>query len=228
MVRNLIFRIPILRALVPRVSKPLLPLSRRTVSDPAISLTRQGGRSSNQRLFHHIPARLTSSRSPSPSSSSHSSLPPNASFSQKLKYLITSYGWYALGVYLIVGVVDFGVAFAGINVLGADYVGQVAAAAKQYVVSWLPSRPLEPGRENMDSAAQVVHEAGSEGLWAMVALAYTVHKTLFLPVRVGVTAAITPRLVGWLRARGWAGSAGTKRAAHEMREKYRNRGNSRD
>lgn len=131
-------------------------------------------------------------------------------------------------MYLLVGVVDFGVAFAGINVLGADYVGQVAAAAKQYVMSWLPSRPPQPGQEHMDSAAGAVHGAGSEGLWAMVALAYTVHKTLFLPVRVGVTAAVTPRLVGWLRSRGWAGSAGTKRAAQEMRERYKNSRSSRD
>ena len=59
----------LLRALVPRVSTPILPLTRYSVSDSAISLTRQGARQgarSSNRLFHHIPARLTSSRSPSP------------------------------------------------------------------------------------------------------------------------------------------------------------------
>ncbi|KAI0758329.1 hypothetical protein BC629DRAFT_1268145, partial [Irpex lacteus] len=224
MVRNLLFRIPILRAFVPRVSTPILPLSRYAAAEPIVgSLTRQGGRTSSKRLFHHIPARLTNSRSPSPTSST---LPRNASFSQKLKYLITSYGWYALGVYFIIGILDFGVAFAGINVLGAEYVGHIAATAKQFVVSWFPSRPVEPGREGIDSATPATH-GGSEGLWAMAVLAYTVHKTLFLPVRVGVTAAVTPRLVGWLRSRGWAGSAGTKRAAQEMRDRYRNSRSSR-
>ena len=75
----------------------------------------------------------------------------------------------------------------------------------------------------MDSASHA-HGGGSEGIWAMVVLAYTIHKTLFLPVRVGLTAAVTPRLVGWLRSRGWAGSAGTKRAAQEMRERIRSHG----
>ena len=37
------------------------------------------------------------------------------------------------------------------------------------------------------------------------------------------TFTFTPRLVGWLRTRGWAGSSGTKRAAQEMRERYRSR-----
>jgi N-terminal acetyltransferase 2 len=224
MVRNLIFRIPILRSLIPRVSKPLLPLSRFVV-EPVGSLTRQGGRSSS-RLFHHIPARLTNSRSPSPTSPIDPQLPPNASFSQRLKYLIKSYGWYALGVYIVIGTLDFGFAFAGVNILGAEYVARVAASVKEYVVAFLPAKPVEPGREHMDSAVHNVY-GGSESLWAMVALAYTIHKTLFLPVRVGLTAAVTPRLVGWLRSRGWAGSAGTKRAANEMRERYRNR-HSRD
>ncbi|KAI0342048.1 hypothetical protein BDW22DRAFT_228972 [Trametopsis cervina] len=220
MVRNLVFRIPLLRTLVPRVSKPLLPLSR-FAAEPVVSLTRPGGRS-NQRLFHHIPARLTSSRSPSPNAQSEPQLPPDASLSQRLKYLIKSYGWYALGVYLLLGVVDFGVAFAGINVLGADYVGRVVSSVKEYALAFIHTKPADPGREDMDTANHV-SSGGSEGFWAMVALAYTIHKTLFVPVRVGLTAAVTPRLVGWLRTRGWAGGAGTRRAAQEMRERIRNR-----
>ena len=230
MVRNIILRIPVIRALVPRVSRPLLPLTRLAVAaEPSLSLVRPSARSSNStRLFHHIPARLTSSRSPSPSSSSsdgqtHSELPPGASFTERLKYLIKSYGWYALGVYLLLGAVDFSVAFAGINILGAEYVAQVAASVKEVVAGMIPHRPPEPGREEMDSAAAHAGAGGSEGLMAMLVLAYTIHKTLFLPVRVGLTAAVTPKLVHWLRARGWAGSAGARRAAQEMREKIRER-----
>jgi hypothetical protein len=55
----------------------------------------------------------------------------------------------------------------------------------------------------------------------MLVLAYTIHKTLFFPVRVGLTAGLTPKLVGWLSRRGWAGGAGTRRAAMEMRDKLR-------
>ena len=217
MVRNAILRIPVLRALVPRVSRPLLPLTRLAVGqEQRISLTRPGSR-----FIHHSPVRLTSPPPSSPDDSSQ--LPPNPSLSQRLKHLIKSYGWYALGVYLLIGVVDFTVSFAAINLFGAEHVSRIAATAKEAVGGFLPSRPAEPGREDMDSTARS-HTGGSEGIWAMVVLAYTIHKTVFLPVRVGVTAAVTPRLVNWLRTRGWAGSAGTKRAAQEMRERIRNRG----
>jgi len=145
----------------------------------------------------------------------------NASLSQRLKHLIKTYGWYALGVYLIVGVFDFGVAFAGINLIGADQVSQVVASVKESVAGMINSKPSEPGKDELDPVTG--NAVGNEGLYAMIVLAYTVHKTLFLPVRVGLTAAFTPRLVNWLRSRGWAGGAGTRRAAEEMREKFRNR-----
>lgn len=122
-------------------------------------------------------------------------------------------------MYLIIGVADFTVAFAAVNILGADHVSQVASSIKEYFLAYIPTRPPEPGREEMESAASHVAAGGHEGLYAMIVLAYTIHKTLFLPVRVGLTAGLTPRLVGWLRSRGWAGGAGTKRAMQEMRDK---------
>ncbi|KAE9401578.1 hypothetical protein BT96DRAFT_964924 [Gymnopus androsaceus JB14] len=190
----------------PRISAPLLPVTR--FRQPASSLTHTP-RSSHSRLFSNFPSRLDSSPS---GSSSNNTVDENASLSQRLKHLIKTYGWYALGVYLIVGVFDFGVAFAGINLIGADQVSQVVASVKESVAGMINSKPSEPG-----------NAVGNEGLYAMIVLAYTVHKTLFLPVRVGLTAAFTPRLVNWLRSRGWAGGAGTRRAAEEMREKFRNR-----
>jgi N-terminal acetyltransferase 2 len=145
-------------------------------------------------------------------------LPPNASMSQKLKHLIKSYGWYALGMYFVLSTLDFGVAFAAINLIGAEHVSRVANAAKQVIAQTLHgSKPAEPGQDEMEPAQST--SSGHEGLYAMIVLAYTVHKTLFLPVRVGLTAWLTPHLVHWLRGKGWAGSAGTKRAAAEMREK---------
>ncbi|KXN90219.1 hypothetical protein AN958_04709 [Leucoagaricus sp. SymC.cos] len=208
--RGILPRINVLRVIAPRVSTPLLP----TVRARGI-LTNQP-RASQSRLFTHFPARLTNSP---PSSNA---LPQNAPLSQRLKHLIKSYGWYALGVYLILSALDFGVAFLGINLLGAEYVSGVAAQAKSMVYDMLHSRPAEPGKDEIERATHG-DQVGSEGLWAMLVLAYTVHKTLFLPVRVGLTAAFTPRLVGWLRQRGWAGGAGTRRAASEVREMLRER-----
>lgn len=228
MVRNMILRIPVLRALLPRVSRPILPFSRlAAAAETPLSLTRQGGRPSS-RLFHHFPARLTDdpprSRSQSPEDTA---LPPGASLSQRLKHLIKAYGWYALGMYIVLSVADFSVAFAAVNVLGAEQVGRVAASVKDAFAGFFPQKPVEPGREEMDSAAAHAH-GGSEGLWAMLVLAYTIHKTLFLPIRVGLTAGITPRLVAWLRTRGWAGSAGTKRAAQAVKSRIQARRDSRD
>ncbi|KAI0949475.1 hypothetical protein AcW1_009079 [Taiwanofungus camphoratus] len=221
MVRNLVFRLPFVRAIIPRVSQPLLPLASRLAAGPAtLSLTKTPGPSST-RLFHHTPARLISPP-PSPSDESYpKGLPPNASLSQRLKHLIKTYGWYALGVYVVLSALDFTVAFAGINVIGAEHVSRLATSVKEYCTSLIHSKPPEPGREEMDSISAHSNGGGQEGLYAMLVLAYTVHKTLFLPVRVGLTAALTPKLVGWLGRRGWAGGAGTKRAAQEFRDRIR-------
>ncbi|PIL34211.1 hypothetical protein GSI_03922 [Ganoderma sinense ZZ0214-1] len=225
MVRSYILRFPVVRALTSRVSQPLLPLSTRLAP-------RSGHSLSGSRPFSHFPARLTSSP---PSSSRNSeepetphALPPNATLSQRLKHLIKSYGWYALGVYIILSTLDFSVAFAAVNILGAEHVSKVATEVKDYFVGFIHSTPPEPGREQMDPAVSHAASGGHEGLMAMILVAYTIHKTLFLPVRIGLTAAITPKLVHWLRARGWAGSAGARRAAQEMREKMRERRDSRD
>jgi hypothetical protein len=136
---------------------------------------------------------------------------------------VKTYGWYAFGVYFAVSVVDFAVAFAGINLLGADYVSSVAASAKAWVFNLVYSRPPEPGREEIDDVSRNVTQGGQEGLYAMLVLAYTVHKTLFFPIRIGFTAAFTPRFVNWLRARGWGGGGGTRRAMQEIKERLRDR-----
>lgn len=226
MVRSYILRFPVVRALTSRVSQPLLPLSTRLAP-------RNGHSVSSSRPFSHFPARLTSSsssssqRNPDEPESPHA-LPPNATLTQRLKHLIKSYGWYALGVYIILSTLDFSVAFAAVNILGAEHVSKVATEVKDYFAGFIHSTPPEPGREQMDPAVSHAASGGHEGLMAMILLAYTIHKTLFLPVRIGLTAAITPKLVHWLRARGWAGSTGARRAAQEMREKMRERRDSRD
>ncbi|KAF9458450.1 hypothetical protein BDZ94DRAFT_1201123 [Collybia nuda] len=221
MFRSFLPRFQLLRAITPRVSTPLLPITR----NYPLASTIPSPRHTTSRFFHHFPSRLTNfpitPRSPSPDP--RSSLPPNASLSQRLKHLIKSYSWYALGVYLVLSALDFGVAFAGVNLLGAEYVTHIATNMKETIASILHSHPPEPGMDEIDSISTHSAQAGQEGLYAMLVLAYTIHKTVFFPLRVGLTAAFTPRLVGWLSRRGWAGSAGTRRAATEMRERLRER-----
>lgn len=166
-------------------------------------------------MFHHVPARLTATP-PAPNDPG-SPLPAGATLSQRLSHLIKSYGWYALGVYIVLTALDFTVAFAGINLLGAEKVAYVTAYVKETVAGFLHAKPPEPGRDELDSPS--AGDTSQDGLYATLVLAYAIHKTLFLPVRVGLTAVLTPRLVGWLRARGWAGGGGARRAAQEMRDR---------
>ena len=203
--------LPRLRAFIPRLYAPLLPFARPV--PPA-------------RPFRLSVSRPSAPAPRTPASPSTPSFPPDSSLSQRLKNLIKSYGWYALGVYLVFSALDFAVAFAAINLLGADYVAGVAASVKASIYNIFSSKQAERGLEELDSShaqGNVAAPNGHEGLYAMLVLAYTVHKTLFLPVRVGLTAAFTPRLVTWLKSRGWAGGEGTRRAAAEMRTKLRDR-----
>ncbi|KAJ7497157.1 hypothetical protein FB451DRAFT_219513 [Mycena latifolia] len=210
MVRRFLARMPLSAYLR---SPAILPLFR-PLRPSQLPLT-SAPRASTSRLFNHFPARLTAS--PPPEAESYS-LPPDATRYQRLKHLFKSYGWYALGVYIVLSVLDFGVAFGLINIIGAEYVERLSSSAKEFALGILRSKPPEPGLDELDPAPA---NAGHEGLYAMLLLAYTVHKTLFLPVRVGLTAGLTPSLVGWLRRRGWAGGAGTVRAATHMRERLR-------
>lgn len=213
MLRRMLPRISFFRILVPRVSRPLLPLTTR-ISTPTSRILTRPLRISPSRPIH-TSARLSSSRSPDAKES--------LTLSQRLKALIKAYGWYAVGVYAAVSATDFAVAFIGVNLLGADYVNSVTAAAKTWLYDLVYSRPPEPGRDEMEEVSKIVATGGQESLYAMLLLAFTVHKTLFLPVRIGVTATFTPRIVKWLRARGWAGGEGTRRAVQEMRERLRDR-----
>jgi N-terminal acetyltransferase 2 len=222
------YRFHFFRTIVPRVSRPILPLASSGEVTTTRTLTGGAPRISPFRSIHHAtPARLSSSpsnsSSPDAAKDSPSTLGGGGGLSERLKILMKKYGWYAVGVYFAISVVDFAVAFAGINLLGADYVSSLAASAKAWVLGLVYSRPPEPGREEMEDVSGNVSRRGQEGLYAMLVLAYTVHKTLFLPVRIGFTAAFTPRIVNWLRARGWAGGDGTRRAMNEMKERLRNR-----
>ncbi|KEP50144.1 putative transmembrane protein [Rhizoctonia solani 123E] len=211
-------RFPFLRSFAARI--PVLPLTGRPLTKPTTAYAP---------ISHARPSRPTirlTSRSFSSTSPRRNS-DDSQSLSARLKHLIKSYGWHALGVYMILSVLDFTVAFGLINFIGAAHVARITASAKAYVADHLPNvsfpwsqveGPEDVGRDRIGG--------GDGSLYAMIVLAYTVHKTLFLPVRVGLTAALTPKLVGVLRERGWAGASGARRAADHYKQKikdYRDR-----
>ncbi|KIJ49483.1 hypothetical protein M422DRAFT_27849 [Sphaerobolus stellatus SS14] len=197
-------------------ARPILPVSR--LASPTRLTVAPAKSFSFFRPFTSSRVRLLPTPSTSPASSRQPSPgppPEPKTLSDRLKQLIKSYGWYALGVYIVLSALDFSVAFAAVNILGAEYVSSAAASVKSFVLHLLgrdaPAVPGEP---------EVPH-TGSEGLYAMLVVAYTIHKTLFLPVRIGLTAAVTPRFVGWLGRRGWTGVDGARRASREIRDRSR-------
>lgn len=159
--------------------------------------------------------------------------PPSPGIGGKLKDLMTKYGRHALGVYLVLSAVDLGLSFILVHLAGADKIEWV----KDYVVAqWRNVRYGSDAAKEMkriEDEEQRVRDAeeakagGDKGgsrkkkqnamLWAEFALAYGIHKTLLLPVRVGATAAVTPKLVHWLTARGWVGKVSPFRGSFRRR-----------
>jgi N-terminal acetyltransferase 2 len=213
-------RLPFLRSFAARI--PVLPLTSRQLTKPTPAhLTPPYSRPTRPVI------RLTR-RSFSSTSSRHNSpdSPDSRSqtFSARLKHLIKTYGWHALGVYLIIGVVDFTFAFGLINFIGAAHVARFTASTKAYVADYIPDFHISMPWAPVESPEDVDRDrpgGGDGSLYAMIVLAYTVHKTLFLPVRVGLTAGLTPKLVGWLRQRGWAGAGGARRAADHYKQRVK-------
>jgi hypothetical protein len=211
----------IFKPVAPRVAGPLLSLTA-TTRLAFSPLTRTPRR--DARFFTRFPPRLMANSGSKPAAEPYlSAQPPDATMSQRFKHLIKAYGWYTLGVYLFIAILDFAVTFIGINLLGAEYVAGVAASVKGVFADVFHTRPAEPGEDEAEAQAGT----GQEGFYATLMLAFVIHKML-TPIRIGVTAAFTPKIVGWLSARGWAGTAGTRRAAQEMREKIRERRHKKD
>lgn len=177
-------------------SRPFFTSSFRTYS------TNTGGNGGNS----------SSSSSSSTSSSAESEAKPG--LMGKLKDLTRKYGWATVVVYLLFSALDFGAVFFLINLVGAEHVrkGQdyvldalVYGSTKKedllsqageakgdgvlgFLKSWREKHKVEDA-ENKKSSG------GNSSLWATAVLAYGIHKTLLLPLRLGLTAATTPAIV---------------------------------
>jgi uncharacterized membrane protein YhiD involved in acid resistance len=129
----------------------------------------------------------------------------------KLKELTKKYGAAGVLVYLGVGMVDLGVIFGVIQVAGLDKVKSVERAVMETVYTtgakWgiTKNDPTEMMEENKQQAEQIVKaEDEKPSLLSVFLLAYGIHKTLLLPVRLTITAAITPAVVRKLHQIGVA------------------------
>lgn len=129
--------------------------------------------------------------------------PPKTSLRERLKFLTRRYGWWALGVYLAASTVDFSLTFLAIHLLGADHIRSLETSLRKSI-------GLDPS-PSPTSDTPNTKSGNSSTIWTEAVLAYTIHKTLLLPVRVAFTAAVTPSFVKWLVKMGWA-KAGRKAA----------------
>jgi hypothetical protein len=207
--------LPLIRPAIPRST----PAPHRNITAQIHFLARRPTQTALPDAFRH--SKILMRRLATESTADrYGDIPKDASLKERLKHLMKKYGWYAVGVYLLVGAVDFTLSFVAINLLGADKVQAAAQAAKRKVmelVGW--SKEIEEGSEKIEEAAQDKDKGGREGLYAMLVLAYTIHKTVFMPVRIGVTATATPGLVKYLRTRGWVGQEGARQAGREIKQK---------
>ncbi|OAV88960.1 hypothetical protein PTTG_12210 [Puccinia triticina 1-1 BBBD Race 1] len=117
----------------------------------------------------------------------------------KLRQLTKLYGSAALVVYGVLGGVDFGLSFVTIYLVGAEHVRK----AEDWLLEQLNwkrahSTPL-PSTTPVPQGA----ETENNMLWTTAVVAYTIHKTILLPFRIGLTAWMTPPIVRLLRKRGW-------------------------
>ena len=140
---------------------------------------------------------------------------PRMGILQRLKALMRQYGWWALGMYLVLGGLDCAIRFAVIHF----YFGEQIHELEAWLGEWLgplfkknkDKEPKEDGitawiRQYLPSEPDKATEM--EQFIARIStefvLAYAIHKTLLLPLRAGITIAITPAFVRWLVRRGWA------------------------
>lgn len=138
----------------------------------------------------------------------------------RLKELTKKYGWATIVVYTLFSLLDFSLVFFAINLIGAEHVRRVQDVVLDTLVygrqgsrtvsaddgtpegngvlgflkDWR-EKHKQKDREHALDADGKSGNGGNSSLWATAVLAYTIHKTLLLPVRLGATAATTPAIV---------------------------------
>ncbi|KAI9496655.1 hypothetical protein BDB00DRAFT_758112 [Zychaea mexicana] len=106
------------------------------------------------------------------------------------------YGTVGVGVYLALSAVDLSLTMAVISVKGADRVRNMEDWILYKVKGWI-------GMEHKPEKTTEQQQHGKPSFTSLFVIAYGIHKTIFLPVRLSLTAAITPAVARRLRDLGW-------------------------
>ncbi|CAO3587626.1 unnamed protein product [Absidia cylindrospora] len=115
----------------------------------------------------------------------------------KLKKFMKAYGYVGVGVYVGFSIVDLGLTMGLIHVKGADKVEQL----EHWVVSKVKTSLGMP--VSLPASPQKVDQQHQPSWTSIFVLAYGIHKTLLLPIRLSLTAAVTPVVARKLTRLGW-------------------------
>ncbi|KAI8093112.1 uncharacterized protein BX664DRAFT_328956 [Halteromyces radiatus] len=141
----------------------------------------------------------------------------------KLKQLAKKYGPAGVLVYLGIGAVDLGFTFAAIQLLGSDKVKLLEKGIKDTyqetkerfgfktttttvnkTEQHVETNDVSNNNNNNNNNKMDSTDDEQASLTSIFLLAYGIHKTLLLPVRLAITTAITPAVVRKIQAWGWA------------------------
>ncbi|OBZ90624.1 hypothetical protein A0J61_01320 [Choanephora cucurbitarum] len=115
-------------------------------------------------------------------------------FIARTKHYMKKYGYVGIGVYCILGAIDLSAIMAVISVKGAERVRDAEDYAISKAKGWL-------GIKHTPRTPNSIHERPS--FTSLFVIAYGIHKTILLPFRLSLTAAITPTVARRLKELGW-------------------------
>ncbi|KAI7859375.1 hypothetical protein BDC45DRAFT_543370 [Circinella umbellata] len=109
------------------------------------------------------------------------------------------YGTVGVGVYLGLSVIDLSLTMALISYKGADKVKNMEDWVVGNIKGWVGMKHDPDNEEEKMKEVQ----GGKVSFTTLFVIAYGIHKTILLPVRLSLTAAITPIVARRLRELGW-------------------------
>jgi N-terminal acetyltransferase 2 len=127
--------------------------------------------------------------------------PPTPTQKLSLKELSRKYGWAAVGVYLALSAIDLPICFLFVHSMGQEKAQEIQNRILEYLGR------TKSGVSEDDHQEEGQQTSNDKSQWGVLltefGIAYAIHKTVFIFVRVPATAAITPWAVKTLQRWGY-------------------------